>query len=193
MSRPEWVNNCMAQKKLTPLDEPSKRAIHCAAKTVEGSKALAALADRNLAESETDAWRKISNEHKEIILFRIRGGELLSSVCRTIGLDPGSVRNLAAMDDEFDKNLAAACAQGQHAQVERLYEIPYEDGLSDAMKKLLSDNIKWIAGRSNRKAYGESSSIDHNVSVQPVAMPDWSFGQIIDAKAIEDESDPDEE
>ncbi|WP_188063751.1 hypothetical protein [Sphingobium sp. KCTC 72723] len=182
----------MAQKKLTPLDEPSKRAIHCAAKTAEGSKVLAALADRNLAESEVDGWRKISLEHREIILFRIRGGELLTSVCRSIGVNPGSVRNLAAMDDEFDKNLAAACAQGQHAQVERLYEIPYEDGLSDAMKKLLSDNIKWIAARSNRKAYADSSSVDHNVTVQPVAMPDWSFGSI-PGTIIEDQSDPDEE
>lgn len=182
----------MAQKKLPPLDQPSKRAVQYAAKTVAGSKALAELADRNLAESETDGWRKISEEHKEVILFRIRGGELLTTVCRSIGVDPGAVRNLAAMNDEFDKNLAAACAQGQHAQVERLYEIPYEDGLSDAMKKLLSDNIKWIAGRSNRKAYGESSSIDHNVTVQPVSMPNWSFGQVIDAKPIEDKTDPDD-
>lgn len=183
----------MAQKKLPKLDKPSKRAIHCAAKTEAGSKALAELADRNLAESDTNAWRKISQEHKEIICYRIRGGELLTSVCRSIGLDPGSVRNLAAMDEEFDLALAAACSQGQHAQVERLYEIPYDSTLNDARAKLLSDNIKWIAGRSNRKAYGEHVKVDQDITVQPVNMPNWTFGQTIEGEIVEPESDPDTE
>lgn len=182
----------MAQKKLPKLDMASKRAIQYAAKTQEGSKALADLATQNLAESDTTAWRRVSEEHKEIICYRVRGGELLSSVCRAIGIDPNVIRNLAALDEDFDVRLAAACAQGQHAQVERLYEIPYDLTLSDARAKLLSDNIKWIAGRSNRKAYGEHLKVDQNVTVQPVAMPDWSFGQVIDVKPIEGDPDEDE-
>ncbi|WP_288484795.1 hypothetical protein [uncultured Novosphingobium sp.] len=180
----------MAQKKLPNLDEPSKRAVQCAAKTQAGAKALAELADRNLAESETEAWRNVSAVHKEIILYRIRGGELLTTICRSIGIDPGNIRNLAAMDDEFDKRLAAACEQGQHAWVEKLYQIPYDESLSDARVKLLSDNIKWIAGRSNRKAYGEHFKVDQTITVQPVAMPDWSFGQVIEGTITK--SDPDE-
>ena len=165
----------MAQKKLTPLDEPSKRAIHYAAKTVEGSKALAELADRNLAESDTNAWRRVSEEHKEIICYRIRGGELLTTICRSIDLDPATIRNLAAMDEEFDKKLALSYAHGQHAQVEKLYQIPYDTTLSDMGKKLLSDNIKWIAGRSNRKSYGDNVQHDHAVAVN-VSMPSWTYG-----------------
>lgn len=181
----------MAQKKLPKLDEPSKRAIQCAAKTASGTKALSELADRNLAESDTNAWRRVSEEHKEIICYRIRGGHLLSTVCREIGLDPNVIRNLAAMDEEFDKRLAAACAQGQHAQVERLYEIPYDTTLSDAAKKLLSDNIKWIASRSNRKAWGDSLQVDQNVSVN-LSMPQWSFGgpPVIDMP-VDPDHDPD--
>lgn len=180
----------MAQKKLQKLDTQSKRAVHSAAKTQEGSKALADLATQNLAETDTTAWRKVSEEHKEIICYRIRGGELLSSVCRAIGIDPNVIRNLAALDEDFDQRLAAACAQGQHAQVERLYEIPYDDTLNDARAKLLSDNIKWIAGRSNRKAFGEHVKVDQNVTIQPVSIPDFAFGKIIDVKP---EEDPDDE
>lgn len=182
----------MAQKKLPKLDEQSKRAVHCAAKTIEGSKTLAELADKNLVESDTNAWRVISEEHKEIILYRIRGGELLTGICKTIGINPGTVRNLAAMDKEFDIALAAACEQGQHAHVERLYQIPYDTTLSDARAKLLSDNIKWIAGRSNRKAFGETVTVDATVTVQPVQMPDWTFGAAIEGQVIEDDR-PDEE
>jgi flagellar basal body rod protein FlgG len=70
----------MAQKKLPKLDQPSKKAIHDAAKTLAGSQALAELATRNLAESDTNAWRRVSQEHKEIICYRIRGGELLTAI-----------------------------------------------------------------------------------------------------------------
>lgn len=165
----------MAQKKLPPLDEPTKRQVQVAAKTAAGAKALAAIADQMLAESDTDAWRNVSEQHKEIILYRIRGGELLSTICNAISLDPGNIRNLAAMDEEFDKKLASAYAHGQHAQVERLYEIPYDATLSDARAKLLSDNIKWIAGRSNRKSYGDSMQLDQTVAVN-VSMPSWTYG-----------------
>lgn len=179
----------MAQKKLPKLDEQSKRAIQDGAKTAAGAKALAELADRNLAESDTDAWRKISPQHKEIILYRIRGGELLTTVCKAIGLNPASVRNLAAMDEEFDKALAIAYQHSQHAQVERLYEIPLDTTLSDARAKLLSDNIKWIAARSNRKAWGDSLQVDQNVAVS-VTMPTWSVGgpvqEVIDADYTQD-------
>lgn len=182
----------MAQKKLPPLDEPTKRQIQTAAKTVAGSQAVAALADRNLAESDTNGWRNVSQEHREIICYRIRGGELLTTVCRSIGIDPGNIRNLAAMDEEFDKKLAAACAQGQHAQVERLYEIPYDATLSDTSKKLLSDNIKWIASRSNRKAYGESVNVNQTGNIT-IAAPQWMFGAPISEEVIDTDftEDPD--
>jgi hypothetical protein len=183
----------MGQKKLPKLDQPSKRAIQYAAKTLAGSQALAELATRNLAESDTNGWRNISQEHRELICYRIRGGELLTAICRSLNLDPGNIRNLAAMDEEFDHQLAAACSQGQHAQVERLYEIPYDTTLSDTRAKLLSDNIKWIAGRSNRKSYGEHIKVDQTVTVQPVQMPDWSFGQIIESQVILPEDDADRE
>lgn len=179
----------MAQKKLPKLDEPSKRALHCAARTAESAKALSELADRNLAESDTNAWRRISEEHKELILYRIRGGHLLSTVCRELGIDPATIRNLAALDEDFDKRLAIASAHGQHEQVSRLYEIPYDTTLSDSAKKLLSDNIKWIAARSNRRAWGDSLQVDQNVAVN-VSMPQWSFGvptqTIIDMPADQD-------
>lgn len=182
----------MAQKKLPKLDEPSRRAIHCAARTIEGTKALGELADKMLAESDTNAWRTISEEHKEIILYRIRGGELLTTVCKTLSLDPATVRNLAAMDEEFDRSLATAYTHGQHAQVERLYEIPFDTTLSDARAKLLSDNIKWIAARSNRKAFGDALQLDANVTVQPINMPQWSFGPVIEGQVIKDDPDAEE-
>lgn len=176
----------MAQKKLPKLDEQSKRAIQYAARTAESAKILSELADRNLAESDTNAWRKVSEEHKEIILYRIRGGHILSTVCREIGVDPATIRNLAAIDEEFDKRLAIASSHGQSAQVEKLYEIPYDTTLSDAAKKLLSDNIKWIAARSNRKAWGDSLQVDQNVAVS-VSMPQWGLGgPVIDGSVIED-------
>jgi len=180
----------MAQKRLTKLADESKRAIHCAARTAESAKALSQLADRNLAESDTNAWRRISEEHKEIILYRIRGGHILSTACREIGVDPATIRNLAAIDEEFDKRLALACAHGQSAQVEKLYEIPYDDTLSDAAKKLLSDNIKWIAARSNRKAWGDNVNL-HQSGTITVNAPQWMFGaptseQVIDTDFTED-------
>lgn len=172
------------------MEEPSKRAIHDGAKTIAGSKALAELASKNFAESDTNGWRNISEEHKEIVCYRIRGGELLTGICRELGLDRANIRNLAAMDEAFDLKLAAACAQGQHAQVERLYQIPYEAGLSDASKKLLSNNKKWIAARSNRKSWGDSLQLDSNLNVN-VAMPQWTFGQIVEGQITPSEPDVD--
>lgn len=183
----------MAQKKLPKLDEKSKRAVHCAARTVEGAKALGELADQMLAESDTNAWRNISEQHKEIVLYRIRGGELLTTICKSLGLDPGNIRNLAAMDEDFDHRLAASYAHGQHAQVERLYSLPYDTTLSDARAKLLSDNIKWIAGRSNRKAYGEHVKVEGTIGIQHVTMPDWSYGQSVEGQIISRDEDPDKE
>jgi hypothetical protein len=181
----------MAQKKLPKLDELSKRAVHCAAKTIEGSKALAALADQMLAESDTNAWRNVSEQHKEVILYRIRGGELLTGICRSIGLDPANIRNLAAMDDDFDKRLALAYAHGQHAHVERLHDIARDTTLSDARAKLLSDNIKWIAARSNRKAWGDSLQVDQTGTVT-INAPQWMYGSQLPPPTINGEIiDPD--
>ncbi len=181
----------MAQKKLPPLDAPTKRQVQVAAKTSAGAKALAELADKMLAESDTNAWRNVSEQHKELILYRIRGGELLSTICNAIGIDPGNVRNLAAMDEDFDKRLALAYQHSQHAQVERLYEIPHDTTLSDARAKLLSDNIKWIAARSNRKAWGDSLQVDQTGTVT-INAPQWMYGSQLPPPTIDGEIiDPD--
>jgi len=181
----------MAQKKLPKLESPTRRQLQVAAKTAAGAQALGELADRMLAESDTNAWRNVSEEHKEIICYRIRGGELLSTVCRSLGIDPGNIRNLAAMDDEFDQKLTNAYASGSHAQVERLYDIPYDKALSDARAKLLSDNIKWIAGRSNRKAWGEKVELTGHVATT-VQMPSWLFGQIVEGQLTQQQPEADE-
>lgn len=147
------------------------------AKAQESFKTLATVADKNLATTRAPA---ITMEQREALLVRIIGGEFLGSACSSIGLVPGNVRKLAFMDDDFNMKLTQAYAHGMYALAEELLDIPYDDTLSDANKRLKADNIKWLASRLNRQIFGDNVKHELTIKHEPVVLP-------IDAIAYDDE------
>jgi len=183
----------MAQKRQTPLTKEEKISLSLKAQHRERLTALAIEADKNLQLKPTETWRTLTEEHKEIVLYRCYGGDTVKQVCEELGISPGLINMAAYHDPEgFGTLLSKAREHGAHTQADMLIEIPFRDDMTDASKKMLMDGIKYLASKRNRSGYGEHSSVDHNVTVQPVAMPDWSFGQVIDVKPIEDKTDPDD-
>ncbi|MGK2911247.1 MAG: hypothetical protein ACSLE1_15810 [Sphingobium sp.] len=150
----------MAQKKLPHIDEPSKRALIDKAKRNSAVQELARVADQALAMDSTTAWRTLSAEHCEIVLYRVSGGASITQITEEMGLDPGLIHVHAYIDQEFGHRLAMACEIGMHPLVDRLLTIPTDETLTSEQRRLLSDNIKWIASRVNRKAYSDRLQVD---------------------------------
>lgn len=166
------------RRKKTPLTEEQKHGVWNTAMKLESYQTLATVADKNL----TATTKPITMEQREALLVRIIGGEFLGSACASIGLKAGNVRKLAFMDDEFNTRLTQAYAHGMYALAEELLDIPYDDSLSDAAKRLKSDNIKWLASRLNRNIFGDNVKIEHTHKVEPFVLP-------IEAVVIDDDED----
>ena len=75
---------------------------------------------------------------------------------------------------------------------DRLFEMIDDKEMSGQDKLFAFKVINAYSSKMNREVYGEHIKVDQNVTVQPVSMPDWSFGQVIDAKPL-DTDDPDED
>lgn len=180
----------MAQKKQKPLSASEKISLTMKAKHREQIAAIAEEADRNLQLKPTETWRTLTEEHKETVLFRCYGGDSVKQVCNELGISPGLINMAAYRDPEgFGKELALAREHGDHTQADSLLDIPFRTDMSDASKKLLFEGIKFLVSRRSRDTYTEHLKVDQNVTVQPVAMPDWSFGQVIDVTPGEDDPD----
>ena len=154
------------------LTRSEKIAVAQKAHSAESMKTLATIADRNLELAPEKRKMELTVEQREAIIFRIIGGSLLGEACSHLGIEPGVVRNYAYLNDDFSDKLARAYAHGTHALVEELTRIPFDDTMSDASKRLLSDNIKWIASRINRPTYGDNIKVEH--SVEKSFIPDFS-------------------
>lgn len=174
----------MAQKKQTRLSTKEKLSLAQKAKQTERLGDLAKLVDSNLATKPTESWRTLTEDHKEIVLFRLAAGDTVAHVAQQMGISPGLIYMARHLDEEFAKRYALARKAGADALVDRIREIAHDDTLSDARAKLESDNLKWIAARTSRQEYGEHVQVDQNVTVQPVQMPDWVFGQVIQGQII---------
>ncbi len=173
---------------------PEKVSITLKAQHSSRIKSIRKEADKKLALKPTESWRSLTAEVKEVILYRLYGGDTVKSVCELLDISPGLINMAAYQDpDGFGKELAIARANGSFTQADMLLDIPYDDTMSSSDKKLLSDNIKYFISRMNRDAWGEHIKVDQNVTVQPVQMPDWSWGQTIEGQVISRDTDPDVE
>lgn len=146
----------MAQRKQTATAN-QKRAVTQALAHDGRGKQIAEIAKQNLALSDADSWRTIAPEHLELVLARAHAGETVSRICDDLGIDKGCVYLAAYNDPEFGQRLAVAREIGQHALVDKLLELPFDDSLSMANKELLERNIKWVASRvakNSRTALG---------------------------------------
>lgn len=151
-----------------PLTKAEKQKLWHIAQTQESYKTLATVADDKLATGRTQA---ITVEQREALLVRIIGGEFLGSACAALGIKAGNVRQLAYQNDEFGSRLSQAYSHGMYALAEELLDIPYDDNLSDAAKRLKSDNIKWLASRLNRNVFGDNVKVEHTHRVEPIVLP----------------------
>lgn len=180
----------MAQKKQKPLEGENARSIAQKARRARELSAISEIADQNL--NPTDAWRAILPEHIEAIKTRLIGGDTLSNVCRAMGIDEASAtRHFHENEEELVRFLGWK-AFGTHRMWERLIDMIDDKEMSGSDKMFAFKVINAYTGKINPEVYGEHVKHDMNVTVQPVAMPDWSFGQVIDAKPIEGDPDEDE-
>lgn len=136
----------MAQRKQIAAKD-IKQSVTQALQAEERGKQIAEIAKQNLALSPTERWRTIAPEHAELVIARANGGETVAQICRDLDIPVGYVYQLAYMDPEFGQRLAIAREIGQHALVDKLLELPFDDTLTMANKELLERNIKWVASR----------------------------------------------
>lgn len=183
----------MGRRAKRTLDHEEKIAVANKAQAAASMKTLTNIADKNLALDMSKRRMDMTSEQCEAIVFRVIGGATLGEACGHLGLDPAVVRNYAFKNDAFSEKLARAYAHGQHALVEELLRIPYDDGLNDAGKKLLSDNIKWIAARINRPTYGDNIKVDHTVEHKAFVFPTGLIHGFEDAKIIDADSEEESE
>jgi len=149
------------------------------------------MADKNLLPE--DGWRTIHPEHIEAIKTRIIGGDTLPNICRALGINEASFTRHAHENPELLKEYLDWKSFGTHALWDRLFGMIDNTEMNSADKMFAFKVINAYTGKINRDVYGEHQKVDHNVTVQPVSMPDWSFGQVIDVKPIEDNPDADAE
>jgi hypothetical protein len=166
----------MAQKKLIAAKD-IKQSITQAIQAEDRGRALADISKQNLAISDTNSWRTISAEHRELVLVRCYGGETVSQICRDLGFEPGHIYQLAYMDDEFAQRLSLAREIGQHALVDKLLEIPFDKEMSHDDKKLYHKAITWTAARVAKNSrtplgnYNERTEVDERNQTVIINLP----------------------
>lgn len=138
----------------TRLSDDDREAI--ASKTAT-TKALDIVERYQLTAARTNS--KMTDAMVEVILTEVAAGRTVKAVCEELGLASGVLYNRASRNPELKDRLNAAREIAQHSLVDTLLEIPFDDRLSDASKKLLSDNLKWTASRQNKDAYGDKPLI----------------------------------
>jgi hypothetical protein len=181
----------MAQKKTKQLEGQNARSVAQKARRARELSKISELADANL--TPADEWRSIRPEHIEAIKTRIIGGDTLPNICRALGINEQSFTRHAHENPELLKEYLDWKSFGTHALWDRLFGMIDDTVMSGQDKMFAFKVISAYTGKINPDIYGERSKVDHNVTVQPVAMPDWSFGQVIDVKPIEDKTDPDDD
>ena len=146
----------------------------------------------NIYMEDGETYRTLNREMKNHVISVLANGGTVTQAAAQLGVSKGVINMARHIDDAFKEEFYLARKAGAAALADRIREIPRDETLSDARAKLEFDALKWIASRYDRTDYGEHIKVDQTVTVQPVAMPDWSFGQVIDAKPIEGDPDEDE-
>jgi transposase-like protein len=181
----------MAQKRQTPLTKDEKISLTLKAQHSSRLQTLAKHVDDNLAMKPTESWRTLTVEHKEIVLFRLSGGDTVAEVCRELGISKGVVYMARHLDPEFKKEYHLARKAGADALADMIREVSRDTTLSDSAKKIELDALKWLASRYNRDEYSDHVRVDQNVAVS-VSMPQWGLGgPVIDGSVIEDSEQDD--
>jgi len=182
----------MGRKKEMSLSTREKLSLTQKAKQTERLGDLAKMVDANLATKPNECWRSMTREHKEVVLYRLQAGDTVKHVCDQLGISPGVVYMARHYDDQFKEDYHKARIAGAEALTDAIRDIHLDATLSDARAKIASDNYKWLAARLNRDEFGDHMKVDQNVTVQPINMPQWSFGPIIEGQVIKGDPDAEE-
>ena len=181
----------MAQKRQTPLSTKEKLSLAQKAKQTERLGDLAKMVDANLATKPTESWRKLTVEHKDIVLFRLAAGDTVKHVCDQLGISAGCVYMARHLDEQFKKDFELARRAGSQALVNRLREVSRDATLSDTAKKIESDNLKWIAARTDRGDWAETVNVNTSATVT-INAPQWMYGSQLPPPTLDGEIiDPD--
>lgn len=92
---------------------------------------------------------------------QVLAGHSTDKTLKTLGLTKYAYHVMRSKNPAFEQALLQARAILQEDRVDKLHEIA-ANGTDVARDKLLSDNIKWVAGKYNPRLFGEK--IDVNIS-----------------------------
>jgi len=176
-------------KKEAPLTQNEKISATLKAQHLVRKSVLDEMVLNNIYMEDGETYRTLNREMKNHVLSVLANGGTVTQAAEQLGVSKGVIGMARHIDDEFKKEYDLARKAGAGHLVDRIREIPRDDTLTDARAKLEFDALKWIASRYDRTDFGEHVKVDQNITVQPVSIPDWSFGQVIDVKP---EDDPDE-
>ena len=179
-------------KKEPPMSQEERISATLKAQHLIRKSILDEMVLNNIYMDDGETYRALNREMKNHVISVLANGGTVTQAAEQLGVSKGVIGMARHIDEEFKKEYDLARKAGAGHLVDRIREIPRDETLSDARAKLEFDALKWIASRYDRTDYGEHIKVDQNVTVQPVSMPDWSFGQVIDAKPL-DTDDPDED
>lgn len=179
----------MGRKKQPPLTPHQKMAATQKAQHLVRKSILDQLVLDNLYTEDGEDYRTLTREMKQFVISVLASGGTVTQAAEKLGIGKGVIAMSRQLDDDFKQEYDLARKAGAGHLVDRIREIPRDTTLSDARAKLEFDALKWIASRYDRTDYGEHIKVDQNVTVQPVAMPDWSFGQIVEGTITKSDAD----
>lgn len=103
------------------------------------------------------------NDRLEILRQAVAGVPL-TRICERLGYTDWDLWRYRNENTAFDQSLARALDAGVEAQTDKLLTV-HEEERDSQRARVISDNIKWIAARRKRSAYGDSVDINVNERV----------------------------
>lgn len=101
------------------------------------------------------------------VLDLLSVGRTLSSACDEVGVAVATYTRYIQQTDELSVAHEEAMQRGHDAMADALVEIDRHEyyGSSDPkQQKVISDNIKWLLSKRDRKRFGERVAVDVNVT-----------------------------
>lgn len=111
-----------------------------------------------------DVERLKSVQLREKVIIRIYNRDNVAEACAGLGINPAALAIARVHDPEFDAAVRQAQAATVDMMVDRLENIQDEEE-NPIMARVMSDNIKWLAGKRYRQIYGEKLDVTHTITV----------------------------
>jgi hypothetical protein len=111
-------------------------------------------------EARQNGVQKMSDDALEHALELISAGMLVSTVCKKFGLSRNYFSSRAVRDREFGERLREAKEISAEARLDRIEDALWNSDISDQRANAIATHYRWLAGKLDRKTFGEKVDVD---------------------------------